>query len=148
MIGVSDTEENVATFKVPIYGRIACGQPMGAYEDIIDYVEVETKLGNKDSIMALRAHGHSMEPVIFDGDDVIIVKKDEVENGKIAAILIDGEDATLKKIEKLPTGVALISINPEFNNFWYSKEDLESGRHSLIIVGQAVETRKRLVEYF
>lgn len=81
--------------RVPLLGRIACGEPILADESFECYVEVGTRIRCD---FCLKAHGDSMVNArIHDGDIVFIRQQDAVENGEIAAVLIDDE-ATLKRV--------------------------------------------------
>lgn len=102
------------TYKVPLVGHIACGQPITAEENIEDYLDVP--VGHRVDF-ALRCEGDSMiDAGITDGDVVYIRKQETVENGEIAAVRI-GDEATLKKfylhkdfIELRPANTAYESI--------------------------------------
>ena len=95
------------TCKVPLVGRIACGQPITAEENIEDYLDVP--VGHHVDF-ALLCEGDSMvDAGIDDGDVVYIRKQPDVENGQIAAVRIDNE-ATLKRVYKY---VDRIVLQPE-----------------------------------
>lgn len=79
---------------VPLIGRIACGSPITAEENVEGIVSVPS---NWRATFTLMCEGDSMEPRIHDGDLVAIRKQDAVEQGQIAAVRIDGE-ATLKHV--------------------------------------------------
>lgn len=84
--------------KVPIVGRISCGNGSLAYEDIEGYEATPREWLNGGEHFYLRAKGDSMSGArINDGDLLLIRKQVEVENGEIAAVLI-GEDAVLKRV--------------------------------------------------
>ena len=85
------------TKKLPLLGTIACGEPILAEENIEEYIDVDEEV---KADFVLRCKGQSMiEARIFDGDLVYIHQQADVENGEIAAVLIDNE-ATLKKVYK------------------------------------------------
>ena len=84
---------------VPVVGRGPAGQPALAVEDIEDYIMVPRELAEGGEFFALRVRGESMiNAGILSGDYVIIRRQPEVENGEIGVALVDGEDATLKRI--------------------------------------------------
>ena len=84
---------------VPVAGRVPAGQPALAVEDIEDYIMVPRELAEGGEFFALRVRGESMiNAGILSGDYVIIRRQPEVENGEIGVALVDGEDATLKRI--------------------------------------------------
>ncbi|MCC8042219.1 MAG: transcriptional repressor LexA [Oscillospiraceae bacterium] len=88
--------------RLPVVGTIAAGQPIYAYEDILDYVYFTPPAGvSSEQLFGLKIRGDSMINVgIFDGDVVIIEKTPYVANGEIAAVMVDGEEATVKRFYK------------------------------------------------
>lgn len=119
------------TKKVPLLGTIACGEPILAEENIDEYVEMSEEI---KADFALRCKGDSMINVrIFDGDIVFIHMQPDVENGEIAAVIIDGE-ATLKKVYKFENRLELHAANPLCKDYAYSGEELNHIR----IIGKAV----------
>lgn len=119
--------------KVPLIGTIACGEPILAQENIEEYVNMPTNLGGT---FALRCKGDSMiNARILDGDIAFIREQPEVENGEIAAVLIDNE-ATLKRVYYYPEKSMLI-LKPEntaYQDFIYINEEL----NNIKILGKAV----------
>lgn len=122
---------------VPVYGTISCGDPKLAVENIIDYVEITRKQVSTGVHFGLLAKGDSMSPRIANGDTVIIKQQSDVEDGQIAAVLVDGQDATLKKVVHIDKGLMLIPINSNFEPVVYPKD-------KVIILGRAIETRAKL----
>lgn len=117
--------------KIPLLGTIACGEPILAAENIEALINADENL-NAD--FALRCKGDSMiNARIFDGDIVYIREQPDVENGEIAAVLID-EEATLKRVYKYPSKVVLRPENPLYDDMIYSKEEMNEVR----ILGKAV----------
>ena len=116
--------------KVPLLGKIACGEPILAeenWEELIllpDYVDAD---------FALRCEGNSMiDARINDGDIVYIKSQSQVDNGSIAAVLIDNE-ATLKRFYKKDDKVILQPENKEYEPFVYAGEEINDIR----IIGKA-----------
>ncbi len=106
--------------RIPILGRIAAGMPIYAEENIEGYTYTDLNCGGE--YFGLRVKGDSMDAArIYDGDIVIIRKQDIVENGEIAAVLIDGQDATLKRFSRHGNIVTLMpqSTNPANQPFIY-----------------------------
>ena len=117
--------------KVPLLGTIACGETILAEENIEDYINMPEKA---KGTFALRCKGDSMiNARIFDGDIVFIREQPEVENGEIAAVLIDDE-ATLKRVYKTENSIELRPENPTFKPLYYQKEEMNKVR----ILGKAV----------
>ena len=98
--------------RIPLIGSIACGEPIFADEDMSASIAVDHPV---DCDFALRCRGDSMIGArILDGDVVFIRKQDVVDDGSIAAVLID-DDATLKRVYHLADGrVELRAENPKF----------------------------------
>ena len=115
---------------VPLVGRIACGTPITAEENVERMVCVPSKW---HSTFTLTCEGSSMEPRIHDGDLVAIRSQPEVENGEIAAVRI-GEEATLKHVYLHENFIELRPENPAFESIILSKEDM----NTVVIEGKAV----------
>ncbi len=96
--------------KIPRVGRIACGEPILAEENIETYDNVPD---NWKADFTLICVGDSMAPKIQDGDLVAIRQQEQVENGQIAAVLIDNE-ATLKRVYVYPDKLILRPENPDY----------------------------------
>lgn len=117
--------------KIPLVGTIACGEPILAAENIEEYVSIPKEL---DGDFALRCKGDSMiNARIFDGDLVYIRQQDMVENGEIAAVLIDSE-ATLKRVKLYDDHIVLEPENPMYKPLSYWGEEMNTVR----ILGKAV----------
>lgn len=123
--------------QVPILGSIACGEPILAEENIEGFAPVPAS-DNVD--FALRCRGYSMVNArILDGDIVYIRSQPTVENGEIAAVLIDDE-ATLKRVYILPDRIELRPENPTFPILIFEGEE----RNSVRILGKAVSFLGRI----
>ena len=128
---LSDSLQRV---RIPIIGEIACGDPITAEENIEGYTE-ETfeKPIPSGTLFALRCKGHSMEPTIHDGSLVTIREQPTVEDGEIAAVLVDGDnEATLKRVKHQGDLIMLVPDNKEYDPIILDKNN--PGR----IVGKAV----------
>lgn len=99
---------------LPIVGQIACGNGQFAYEDVEGYEDVPRSwLGGADHFF-LRAKGDSMINARIHEDDLLLIRRqDEVENGEIAAVMINGE-AVLKRVYKTSDSLILQSENPKY----------------------------------
>lgn len=96
--------------KVPLVGQIACGTPILAEQNITDYVDLP---GHIRADYALTCKGDSMVGAgIRDGDIVYIRQQEEVENGQIAAVSVDRDEATLKRFYLEHDVVQLVAENP------------------------------------
>ena len=126
--------------RLPILGAIACGEPIYADEEHESFAAVDSSL---DADFCLRAKGDSMTGArIFDGDIVFIRAQDSVDNGEIAAVIINDE-ATLKRVYYYPEDEKLI-LSPENTRYAplvFIKEEL----NSIKIIGKAVAFQSTVI---
>lgn len=110
----------VTTHRVPLLGTVHCGEPSFAEQEFESYVEAGAEI---HADFALRAEGDSMTGArIQDGDIVFIRRQDTVNNGEIAAVLIDDE-AALKRIRYLPGGMTMLQAeNPAYEPIFIGGE--------------------------
>jgi len=117
--------------KIPLVGTIACGEPILAEENIEEYIDIPKDLAGD---FALTCKGDSMiNARIFDGDIVYIRQQNTIENGEIAAVLIDSE-ATLKRVRLFDDHIVLEPENPMYKPLAYWGEEMNTVR----ILGKAV----------
>ena len=117
--------------KIPLLGTIACGAPVLADEHIEGQVDIPA---NIHADFALTCKGDSMiNARIFDGDIVYIRQQDTVENGEIAAVLIETE-ATLKRVRLFDDHISLEPENPMYKPIVFWNEEMYEVR----ILGKAV----------
>ena len=122
--------------KVPLLGNIACGSPVLAVENIEDYIDMDKSV---HADFALRCKGDSMiNARILDGDIVYIRKQDNIENGEIAAVLIDEctsvSEATLKRVYIYEDKIRLCAEKPQYKDRVFFENDMNKVR----ILGKAV----------
>lgn len=101
------------THKIPVLGRISAGLPLYAEEHIEGYVYTELNGGN--DYFGLRVVGDSMNAArICEGDIIIVRQQEQVEDGEIAVVMVDDEDATVKRFHREGRNVFLSpqSFNP------------------------------------
>jgi len=127
--------------RIPVYGSVAAGIPIEAITDIEDYEEISLEMSLKGEYAALRIHGDSMEPRMTKGDVVIVRVQETIENGEIAIVMINGEEATCKKVMKTNDGIMLISTNPKYEPMFYSNKQIEE--LPIRIFGKVVELRAK-----
>lgn len=139
LLGVKNAQTGV---KIPVYGAVAAGVPIAAITDIEDYEEITEGMAATGEFAALRIRGDSMEPRMAEGDVVIVRVQDSVESGDIAIVLVDGEDATCKRVMRTEEGLVLVSTNPKYAPMFYSNRELAAGR--VRIFGKVVELRAKL----
>lgn len=114
--------------KLPIVGTVSCGNGVVAYDDIEGYEDVPSSWLNGGEYFFLRAKGDSMiNARIMNGDLLLIRRQNDVENGEIAAVLIDGE-AVLKRVYKTNDTIILQSENPMYKPIILNKNDMKDVR--------------------
>lgn len=114
--------------KLPIVGKISCGNGTVALEDIEGYEDTPRDWLNGGEYFYLRAKGDSMiNARIMDGDLLLIRRQEEVENGEIAAVVIDG-DAVLKRVYKNNDTLILQSENPKYQPILCNKNNTDTIR--------------------
>jgi len=100
---------------VPLMGRIAAGVPISAIQDHTNNIAVPPEMLGGGEHFALEVKGDSMiEAGIFDGDTIIIRKGDVAHNGEIVVALVDGDEATLKRLRRKGDSIALEAANPNY----------------------------------
>lgn len=129
----------VELVKIPLLGKIACGEPIWANEERDNYIMAGT---NVKADFCLICEGDSMiNARILDGDIVFIRQQNMVENGEIAAVIIE-DSVTLKRVYYYPEQAKIIlqAENPKYQPFIYSNEELNNIR----ILGKAIEFQSKV----
>jgi repressor LexA len=122
---------------VPLLGRIAAGSPILAEEDIEDILPLPTRIVGNDPVFMLRVRGDSMvEAGIFDGDLVVVRRQADADDGDIVAALIDGEEATVKRLRRGGGQVTLLPENPAYEPMVFTQ--------GVQLLGRVVAVLRRL----
>lgn len=116
-----ELDANLKVYRIPIVGKVMAGTPIDAIENITDYIRVTNPAAADGSYYALHVTGASMEPEMREGDLVIVHKQDYFDSGDICIVLVNGNEATVKKVIKSDQGITLIGFNatvypPHFYN--------------------------------
>ena len=119
----------------PILGTVKAGYEYLAQENWIGYVTIDKKLADPENYFALKVSGNSMQPVLYEDDIVIVHRQNDIENGQIGIVLIDNEEATVKKIIKGENYMELIA----FNSYYPPKKLTKDNKFK--IIGKVVEAR-------
>ena len=127
--------------KIPVLGRVVAGIPIEAIEDILDYEEISREMAESGDYFALSIKGDSMEPRMKEGDVVIVRKQPDADTGDIAIVLVNGDEATIKKIKKQNDGISLIPSNPKYDIMFYTNSEIET--KPVNIIGKVVELRAK-----
>lgn len=140
LLGKSDNRNSdIPVSKIPILGTVKAGYDWLAEENIIDYITLKENIPNVDEYYALRITGDSMLPLLAEGDLVIVHDQDDVESGQTAVVLINGEEATVKKVVKTNDGVELHAMNPYYPVKKFTFEDMQ--RIPVKIIGRVREAK-------
>ena len=143
LLGLVDDDKSadmVKGVKIPVLGTVAAGIPITAITDVEDWEEIPEAMAKTGSYFALRIKGQSMEPRICNGDVVIVKQQSDVDTGDVAIVLVNGDEATVKEIKKLDTGIMLIGWNTAvYSPRFYSAKDIKT--LPVKIIGKVVELR-------
>ena len=123
--------------EVPLVGRIAAGSPVLATEDIEEVFALPTSLVGTGPVFMLRVKGDSMiEAGILDGDLVVVRRQPDADDGDIVAAMIEGEEATVKRLYRRDGKVVLRAENPEYPDMVFDRD--------VAILGKVVSVFRRL----
>lgn len=131
--------ETLPVKKIPVVSKISAGLPIYSEENLIDYIYFATnKLNSNKEEFGLKVSGDSMDKIFQDGDIVVVEKDSVVENGQLGVVMINGYNATVKRIRYNDDQIILI---PESNNSShypqvYGKND------EVRIIGRVVASQK------
>ena len=127
------------TIRIPIIGTIACGDPITADQNVVGYLSENSEGLPGGTLFALEAKGNSMEPTIPNGAFVSIREQSEVENGEIAAVLVNGDtEATLKRVKRQGGLLILMPDNSQHEPYIVTPENPAK------IMGKAVRFSRNL----
>ena len=135
----ADAEPYKPTGYMPVLGRVAAGLPIYAEENIEEYIACD--FPNSEDYFALKVKGDSMNAAgINEGDYVIVRKQDIVDNGDIAVVLVNGDEATVKRFSRTDNTVVLTpqSMNPAHQVQIYDTKDVP-----VRVLGKVVESRHK-----
>lgn len=142
IMGIEDEQPQIETLpvkKIPVVSKISAGLPIYSEENLIDYIYFATnKLNSDKEEFGLKVSGDSMDKIFQDGDIVVVEKDSVVENGQLGVVMINGYNATVKRIRYNGDQIILI---PESNNSShypqvYGKND------EVKIIGRVVASQK------
>ena len=135
------SEQPPQGLQIPVLGTVAAGIPISAVEDILDYEEVPQSWESQGEFFGLRIKGDSMEPRMESGDVVIVRQQSDANSGDTVIVLVNGDDATCKKLQKTDNGIMLVSTNPKYPPMFYSLDDIKT--KPVVILGKVVELRSK-----
>lgn len=141
LMGWNVEKKSSKSHRIPVLGSVPAGIPLEAIEDIVDYEDIPESMSRNGEFFGLRVNGESMVPVFNDGDTVIIQKQDSADTGDYVVAMINGGEATLKKLKRFDEGIILIPNNPEFFPVTYTNDQILS--LPVRIIGKVVELRRK-----
>ena len=134
---------------IPLLGSVRAGYDYLAEENWEGTKEIKEELAKTGEFFALRIKGDSMFETLWENDIVAVKKQDYANDGDLAVVLINGDEATVKKIKILDNGIKLIPLNrrinpetqePFYEDMFFSKEDIKTKPVKIIgIVKQIIE---------
>lgn len=136
---IESSIETLPVKKIPVVSKVSAGLPIYSEENLIDYIYFATnKLNSDKEEFGLKVSGDSMDKIFQDGDIVVVEKDSVVENGQLGVVMINGYNATVKRIRYNGDQIILI---PESNNSShypqvYGKND------EVKIIGRVVASQK------
>lgn len=123
----------------PLLGTVRAGLPMYADENIEGYIPIMQTDGAK--YFWLRVRGDSMSAAgIFEGDEILVRQQPEVENGQIAVVLVNGDEATVKRFHRSGN---MVTLTPQSFNPAHLPQLYNTAETSVSVVGLVVECRKK-----
>ncbi len=137
----NEMQETKKGVTIKVLGRVAAGIPIEAIEDIIDTEEISEALASTGEFFGLLIDGDSMEPDIHKGDTVIVRQQNDAESGEIVIAMVNGCDATCKRLIKYAEGISLVSLNNKYAPMFFSNKDVTE--KPVRIIGKVVESRRK-----
>ena len=128
-------------YTIPVLGRVAAGYGKEAVEEVIGQIEISPTMASKGEFFGLLIKGDSMIPTLYDGDTVIVERTDDAESGDLVIALVNGSDATCKRLQKYAEGIALIPQNPVYEPLRFTESEIDTT--PVKILGKVVEMRRK-----
>lgn len=128
---------------LPVLGTVKAGYNYLAEENIIDYIEPHMNISKPDDYFGLIVKGDSMAPLFDEGDYVVVHKQDDFESRKVCIVLINGDEATIKKVIKTNDGIELHCFNPYYPSRKYTFKEMQDLKIKIIgVVEQQIRNWK------
>lgn len=135
-------ETNVKTAKIPLLGKVPAGIPIEAIEDILGYEEIPYNLAKRGKYFALKIDGDSMFPDYKTGDVIIVKQQPDCESGDDCVVMVNGDDATFKRVIKQENSIILKPLNNIYEPYYFNENEIIT--KPVRIVGIAIEVRRKL----
>ena len=131
--------ETLPVKKIPVVSKISAGLPIYSEENLIDYIYFATnKLNSDKEEFGLKVSGDSMDKIFQDGDIVVVEKDSVVENGQLGVVMVNGYNATVKRVRYNGNQIILI---PESNNQSHYPQ-VYGNNDEVKVVGRVVASQK------
>lgn len=136
-------ETTTKTVKIPILGKVPAGVPIEAIEDIIGYEEIPASmLRDGNNYFSLKIDDDSMYPDYKTGDIIIIRQQSDCNSGDDCVVMVNGDDATFKRVVKQEKSIILKPLNNEYEPYYFDEYEIMT--KPVKIIGVAVEVRRKL----
>lgn len=132
--------KNIEKIKIPVLGTVKAGYDYLVQENIIGYESIDN-VSEPENYYALQVSGDSMEPLFSDGDIAIVHRQDDFDSGNTCIVLVNGDEATVKKVIKTDDGIDLIAMNPYYPVRHFTRNEMNE--IPVKIIGKVIEARKR-----
>lgn len=130
---------------IPLLGTVKAGYDYLAEENWIGTVDLDKNTAESGEFFALKVKGDSMSPIFLEGDIVIIKKQNDCENNKVAVVIINGEEGTLKRVKKTEQGIILQPFNPIYGPVMFTNDEIKD--KPVVIAGVFHELRRNEIKF-
>ena len=136
-------ENTIKTVKIPLLGKVPAGIPIEAVEEILGYEELPASMiKNGEKYFALKIDGDSMYPDYKTGDIIIIRQQNDCNSGDDCVVMVNGDDATFKRIIKQENSIILKPLNNDYEPYYFNEYEILT--KPVKILGIAIEVRRKL----
>lgn len=136
-------ETEIKTIKIPVLGKVPAGTPIEAIQDVIGYENIPaTMLNSGENYFALKIDGNSMSPDYKNGDIIIVKQQEDCNSGDDCVVMVNGDDATFKRVIKQNNAIILKPLNNEYEPYYFTSKEIIT--KPVKIIGVAIEIRRKL----
>lgn len=129
--------------KIPVLGKVPAGIPIEAVQDILGYEEIPASmLKSGNNYFALKIDGDSMYPDYKTGDTIIIKQQNDCNSGDDCVVMVNGDDATFKRVIKQEKSIILKPLNNNYEPYYFDEYEILT--KPVKIIGIAIEVRRKL----
>lgn len=136
-------ETTIKSVKIPLLGKVPAGVPIEAIEEILGYEDIPASMLNGgNNYFALKIDGDSMYPDYKSGDIIIVRQQNDCNSGDDCIVMVNGDDATFKRVIKQENSIILKPLNNEYEPYYFNEYDIIN--KPVKILGIAIEVRRKL----